>query len=448
MHLELLMCRFAGASVILKWCWLGCLLATISGCPSPRQSLPDASLAAANANDAGGTGGASGASAFAGAMSGMDGSAAGPADESASEGVDASQSIDATANGAICTFDTDCRFSHCVEGVCCESACIAKCTSCRNTNTGLADGKCAAVNGGLSHATDCTASDPSTCGLDGKCDGAGACRRYPSGTTCAPESCTDGTSVSIHSAPRSCDGVGVCQPATTSSCGSTRCMGTKCRTSCGGSQDCVSAAYCAASVCSAKEADGNVCSSNSECATGVCGGLCCAAGCTCPQQSPGNILKNAGFDKDTSGWTMTGGTLSRSLSDVDKCPYSGSLTTTVGVGESTTPEIDQCLTNTPISGTFNFGVKLRTDGAQGGVLCGVRYFPGFNCDGDEILDNETQGITAGTYWESTIPEADVDGSPISGANSVLFFCLLGGDPTRPTEYFFDQFYVSKVPDRY
>src|SRR6185436_9259570 len=136
-----------------------------------------------------------------------------------------------SANGAACTFDTDCRFGHCVEGVCCDSACAGKCVSCRGASTGGADGKCAPVTAGLAHGTDCTASEPATCGLDGKCDGAGACRHHAAGTGCGAESCSDGASVSSYASARTCNGQGTCMPATTSSCGSAyRCGGTKCRT--------------------------------------------------------------------------------------------------------------------------------------------------------------------------------------------------------------------------
>src|SRR5882757_5608686 len=33
-------------------------------------------------------------------------------------------------NGASCSLDTDCRFGHCIDGVCCENACTGKCMSC------------------------------------------------------------------------------------------------------------------------------------------------------------------------------------------------------------------------------------------------------------------------------------------------------------------------------
>jgi hypothetical protein len=342
------------------------------------------------------------------------------------------------ANGTSCGDALACGSGHCVEGTCCEAACANGCFSCLESNTGQLDGKCAPVEAGRTHASDCTASDPATCGLDGKCDGAGACRKYVAGTACAAESCADTASVSNYNSARTCDGHGACSAATTSQCGSTyRCSGTKCRTTCDTAQDCASGAYCSGTTCVAKKPDGEVCSSASECLTGVCGGLCCAAGCNCPQPDPTNVLKNPGIDKDTSGWMVDVGTLSRSLSDADLCPYSGSLLITNNTGQGST--LRQCVTNTPLEGTFDFGAKIRSNG---GIVCQVLFYSGFNCDGDEILDNETHGTNGDEQvWESPSPEGEL--APISGANSVSFTCYVGG-----TETYLDQLYVSKSPAAY
>ena len=48
-----------------------------------------------------------------------------------------------------------------------------------------------------------------TCGNDGTCNGAGACRKYVIGTQCAAATCTGSTSTSL----RACDGAGVCVEA-------------------------------------------------------------------------------------------------------------------------------------------------------------------------------------------------------------------------------------------
>jgi hypothetical protein len=290
-----------------------------------------------------------------------------------------SESAAGKPNGASCAGEGECSSGHCVEGTCCGTACSTRCVSCIMSNTGQPDGTCAPVEAGLAHASDCVANDSTTCGLDGKCDGAGACRNYVAGTMCAPEACTDASSVSSYNSVRTCDGRGTCAAGTTSQCGSAyRCSGTKCRTTCGSSQDCVSGAYCSGTTCAAKKPDGQVCSSAIECATGVCGGLCCAAGCTCTQADPTNILKNPGFDKDASGWTIDVGTLSRSVYDFDECPYSGSLIMTLPANISAT--LSQCVADKPLVGIFNFGVELRIEDINGttaggaGGLCLVRFY--------------------------------------------------------------------------
>ena len=53
----------------------------------------------------------------------------------------------------------------------------------------------------------CAESAPASCGLDGTCDGAGACRRYVAGSECAPGSCSGST----ESAASTCDGNGTCK---------------------------------------------------------------------------------------------------------------------------------------------------------------------------------------------------------------------------------------------
>jgi hypothetical protein len=74
------------------------------------------------------------------------------------------------------------------------------------------------------------------------------------------------------------------------------------------------------------------------------------------------------------------------------------------------------------------------------------FLHGFNCDADEVVDNETHYLTGGTIdWQATIPESSLMGTPVSGANSVLFQCKFGADPSVATVFYFDQFYVSQAP---
>jgi hypothetical protein len=351
---------------------------------------------------------------------------------------------DGKANGLVCAVDGDCRLGHCVEGVCCESACTSKCTSCRLTNTGKAEGTCAAVTAGVAHANDCAASAATTCGLDGKCDGAGACRSWAGGTSCAVEACTDAAAVSNYSAARTCDGHGVCTAGATSTCGGAyRCTGTKCKTTCTGAPDCVPADYCTGGACVAKKPDGQPCASGAECAKGVCGGLCCVAGCTCAQQSPSNVIKNAGFDQDTSNWTADGGTFSRTLSDYEQCPYSGAGSVTLDATGSS--QVSQCVSNTPFNGTFNFGAAIEVTGTAT-VIGQASFFTGFNCDGDEVADNETNGLAATSGWQVPAPESSPDGLSVAHANSVKFSFYMNGN--AGTVVYVDQVFVAPVPTKF
>jgi hypothetical protein len=352
------------------------------------------------------------------------------------------------ANGTTCGGDTDCQSGHCVEGVCCDGACTGKCLSCRNTNTGQAEGKCAAVKVGLAHASDCAASDPTTCGFDGKCDGAGACRRFVAGTSCAVESCADGAT-STYTPARTCNGMGTCTAATPSSCGTYRCGGTKCKTACAGTgaADCLTSAYCSGVTCLAKKGDGALCASGTECANGVCGGRCCAAGCSCTQPNAANVLTNPGFDADTTGWTTDSGTLSRSTLDAEQCPYSGSLTTTMPAGA---PEriVGNCAAARSLNGNFNFGLQIRVEGA-GQALCEARFWQGQNCDGNEVIDNQTLSTMPVSGWQSPPPESGAGTTlPVAGANSVRFSCYLFSATTNPTTFYIDMAYVSLDPHTY
>jgi hypothetical protein len=402
---------------------------------------------AATAGSGGIVGGGAGANTSGGA--GASGIAGGTAGSLPDAGADAHVDMAAGGNGgtnlkmpgALCAKPSECASDFCVDGVCCATACTQGCMACSTDKTGSASGTCAPVKAGIPHANDCIAADPTSCGHDGKCDGAGACRNFASGTPCANESCTDAASVSNYSSARACDGHGVCALASTSNCGSAyRCSGTKCRTTCAGAGDCISADYCTGTTCVAKKADGQPCASATECAQGVCGGLCCAAGCTCTQPSPGNILKNAGFDKDTSGWMAESGSFSRSLSDAQTCAYSGSLTTTVAPGGQNV--VSECVSNTPLVGDFNFGAKIEASNSSAVAFCQVNFYSGFNCDADLVSQNETDLSTGSAgYFENNTTTFPL---MVFGSNSVKFSCYFQSVMSTESTFWLDMVYVSKT----
>ena len=188
----------------------------------------------------------------------------------------------------------------------------------------------------------------------------------------------------------------------------------------------------------AKKPDGEPCSSAGECLTGVCGGRCCAAGCTCTLPSPANVLKDPGIDVGVTNWTKNVGTISRSLSDAERCPYSGSLAAT-GSGAQT---ITQCASNTALVGDFNFGARFRFESngaAPDPPICQANFYSGFNCDGDLVVQNEAYTPTPAGSWQS-VSNVVVG---VAGANSVSMTCYLF--PSTGVTYYLDMLYLSKAP---
>jgi hypothetical protein len=352
-------------------------------------------------------------------------------------------------NGLACGGGSECTSGKCVEGVCCDNACGSKCSSCLAANTGKLDGQCAPVKAGQSHGADCTASEPTSCGLNGKCDGSGACQKFVAGTMCAPEACSDGASTSTYAPVRTCDGKGACSASVSTNCGGTyRCAGTKCNVNCGSDSQCAPSAFCSATACMAKKADGALCSANGECIQGSCSGRCCL-GCKCTQPSAANVLKNPGFDLDINGWTLLDATTNSTLrgtdwtqfSDEESCPYSGAIVVTLPAA-NTSGVLRQCASNLNLDGNYNFGIRGFVIG-DGVAICGVRFYPSSDCSGSQLVDDELNAI-AGNAWQAPAPETSIPSVSVSGAHSVLFFCSVGGT----SSYYFDRAYVSKIPATY
>jgi len=222
----------------------------------------------------GGSGGSSGASGSAGTSgaAGMDAAVdSGPTDAGSDSRPDG-------GNGGPCSAATDCTSNFCVDGVCCESACTGLCNACASAKTGAADGLCRPVTAGSDPDNECTATAATSCGLDGMCDGAGACRKWIIGTTCGTsESCSGSTDTSA----QTCDGTGTCRTATTASCGNYVCGPTSCKTTCLSNADCTTGNFCSpAGHCVPPQANGAACTAGPQCTSGDCvDGVCCASAC-------------------------------------------------------------------------------------------------------------------------------------------------------------------------
>jgi len=179
-------------------------------------------------------------------------------------------------NGLACACADDCKSNFCVDGVCCDKPCDGKCVSCA-LSTSL--GTCA----NIVHApprvpTDCATDDPSTCNLDGLCDGSGNCERYPAGTICQAGTCDGHDGVMGR---YQCDGQGSCKLGASTVCAPFSCDPTTgaCFNACSVNTDCVSGRTCNGGSCGEKM-NGATCAADAECTSQHCNdGVCCNVDC-------------------------------------------------------------------------------------------------------------------------------------------------------------------------
>jgi len=102
----------------------------------------------------------------------------------------------ASGEGEACTTGVTCHSGHCIDGVCCDTACVGgdprDCQACSVTSGAATDGKC----GPLRATAVCRAST-GECDTDATCDGVNptcpADVAKPNGTPCASGVCTGGT---------------------------------------------------------------------------------------------------------------------------------------------------------------------------------------------------------------------------------------------------------------
>ncbi|HXJ18822.1 MAG TPA: hypothetical protein VMT03_01210, partial [Polyangia bacterium] len=193
--------------------------------------------------------------------------------------------------GKSCSCDGECLSGHCVEGVCCSTACSLGCQTCSAPD---AMGSCVMRPAGAAPRTgaSCPVASPATCGLDGFCDGAGGCRKYL-GNTCMHGTCSGDAVVGAFA----CDGTGQCKPGVTLMF----CLPYTCDQYTGACYDeCESAAMCqSGGACDFSDAscgqaqNGQPCTKDSGCTSGHCtDGVCCNSACNgaCTScNSPGRV---------------------------------------------------------------------------------------------------------------------------------------------------------------
>ncbi|EYF01332.1 hypothetical protein [Chondromyces apiculatus] len=296
---------------------LGATFAASTGCELivavDRTTIP---------GETGGTGGAGGDASGGGAnVGGNGGSGAGGTD---------------LPIGTACNTSDQCTSGFCVDNVCCETACDATCQACSAATKGDgADGTCGNAKNGVDSHDDCDDEGADTCGLDGLCDGEGACRVYPAGSSCGAEAgCENGT----QTFPDQCDGEGVCIVVGTQMCGDYNCdpAGMVCLEACTTSTDCADGSYCnAASECVPQRDQSQTCvgGAEDECTTGFCvDGYCCDTACdaeckACSSAKTGisgngtcrNVAVNTDPDDECNGYTCSAGACRTTCANNSQC---------------------------------------------------------------------------------------------------------------------------------
>ncbi|MDY0000802.1 MAG: MopE-related protein [Polyangia bacterium] len=201
------------------------------------------------------------------------------------------------ATGQACDIGDECTSTWCVDGVCCNNSCIGVCKACNisgssgsctnyaaqtdpETECGLCKvcsaGACVNATNDTDPKNECGTSSQASCGLDGHCDGAGACGYWPNSTVCVAESCSN----HIKQLTDYCSGSGACSDSGTQDCSPYECDGVNCRTSCSGDLHCIAGYYCSGTTCLAKKPLGQTCTANNQCTSGSCAdGVCCNIDC-------------------------------------------------------------------------------------------------------------------------------------------------------------------------
>ncbi len=202
-------------------------------------------------------------------------------------------------NGATCSADQQCEQQHCVDGVCCNSACTGQCQACSSA------GVCSRVASGAPKGTRTACAGSGECA--GSCNGSSDTQcSFPSTSTTCSNASLQSCSADLGSAIGPvCNGKGACSSTASTPCGSLK--------------------YCSSNTCVGKLSNGSSCTSAAQCTGGVCtGGICCGAG----QINAGGICCasgqiNSGGICCASGQTNCGGScfdLNTSTAHCGSCP--------------------------------------------------------------------------------------------------------------------------------
>ena len=277
---------------------------------------------------------------------------------------------------------------------------------------------------------------------------------------CGGPTCSATTNMS--SAASFCDGQGNCPAGTTNGCSPFLCGSTACLTTCSGTGagQCASGAACISGTCqtcsSGLTACGTVCADETSdpnhcgsCTTACTGNtpLCvskkcvqcstltdCQAGyfactnnaCICRQKTAKNLIQNAGFDSNVSGWTSEENMATWSGRDADGCPASGSITAPDG------DTLVSCVQNVLPNTTYDFGYRYLQD-QSGAIDCIVTWATDTACQGTLSRFFIQSGSGTGT-WASAAGAATSD----PGTMSAQILCGVAGNVS------IDQVYLNTV----
>ena len=162
----------------------------------------------------------------------------------------------------------------CAQGRCCSAACTGTCKSCAVAGS---EGTCRNVPDGRIRSASAPTRAPTTCGLDGQCDGTGACRKYAANTVVRDGFVQRGRRARR---PARCDATGTCAPGTLRSCSPYVCGTTNCKTSCATSADCVAGFTLHRQRLHAAGRTACRAPAPAMCTSGYCEqGVCCNTGC-------------------------------------------------------------------------------------------------------------------------------------------------------------------------
>jgi hypothetical protein len=185
-------------------------------------------------------------------------------------------------NGTVCGQDSACASNHCVDGVCCDTACTGSCEAC---DVSGAVGTCLPVLGGVhgSTRTACTDGAGDPCKATA-CDGTTrtTCAAFAGrDVSCRPASCADG----VATEPGTCDGKGACEAVSTHPCAPYACDATTCKTTCATDTDCGNGGACSSgkciigSSCDGQHTVTDATGAKGDCSPYRCVGTSCLTGC-------------------------------------------------------------------------------------------------------------------------------------------------------------------------